>query len=110
MISLRIAPPLVMLLVLGWAGAASAGLSLWWEEQKVAFRYDVEEVRVETLAERLERDRGSLVLFDVRSGEEYAVSRIRGAIRLDPGLSAEAFMAGHGDRLRGRDLDRKSVV
>jgi rhodanese-related sulfurtransferase len=95
---------LALLLVLGWTGTASAGLSLWWVEQKVAFRYDVEEVRVETLAGRLKGGGAPPLLFDVRSEEEYAVSRIQGAVRVDPGLSAKAFLGRHGARIRDRDL------
>jgi len=94
---------MVLLLVLGWTGTATAGLSLWWVEQTVAFRYDVEEIRVETLAERL-KDGKAPLLLDVRSEEEYAVSRIRGAVRVDPGLSAEAFSDRFGARVQRRDL------
>ncbi len=92
----------VLLLVLGWTGTASAGLSLWWVEQKVAFRYDVEEIRVETLAERLREGKAPLLL-DVRSEEEYDVSRIRGAVRVEPDLSTEAFLDRHGARIQGKD-------
>jgi len=95
---------LVLLLVLVCPGTASAGLSLWWVEQKVAFRYDVEEVRVEAVAARLKGGSPRLLLLDVRSEEEYAVSRIQGAVRVDPGLSAEAFLDRHGDRIEGNAL------
>jgi len=41
------------------------------------------------------------LLFDVREPAEYAMSRLPGAIRLDPGLSSEAFLTAHGARSAG---------
>lgn len=42
------------------------------------------------------------VLFDTRTPEEFAVSHIAGAIRLDPGISAPEFVATHGAALKGK--------
>ena len=41
------------------------------------------------------------LLFDVREPAEYAMSRLPGAIRLNPDLSLSAFLAAHGARSAG---------
>jgi len=43
----------------------------------------------------------TLVLLDVREAEEFAVSHIPGAIRLQPGMPAREVLALHGERLAG---------
>jgi rhodanese-related sulfurtransferase len=47
---------------------------------------------------------GNVLLLDVREPAEYVVSRLPGAIRVDPGISRAAFMAQHGAALQGRTL------
>lgn len=42
-----------------------------------------------------------LLLLDVREAEEFAVSHIPGAIRLQPGMPAREVLALHGQRLAG---------
>lgn len=42
--------------------------------------------------------------FDVRDDGEFAVSHIPGAIRVDPDIRSEAFLATFGDQLAGRTL------
>jgi rhodanese-related sulfurtransferase len=41
------------------------------------------------------------LVFDVREREEFAVSHLAGAIRLDPDTSAEQFVHDYGKRLAG---------
>lgn len=56
-------------------------------QQEVRERYkDVRQIKSTELI--AERDRGDLVLVDVRSAEEFAVSRISNARRIEPGSSA----------------------
>jgi rhodanese-related sulfurtransferase len=45
-----------------------------------------------------------LLLFDVREPAEHALSRIPGAILLDPALDAAGFAARHGAAVRGADV------
>ncbi len=45
------------------------------------------------------RSKRVIYLFDVRTPEEFAVSHLPGAVRLDPGMAPEAFLARYGDRL-----------
>ena len=45
-----------------------------------------------------------MVLFDVREPDEYAVSRIPGAVRVDPSLSSAAFIRRFGPEIKGRKV------
>lgn len=45
---------------------------------------------------------GQAVLFDVRSPEEFAVSHLPGATRVDPAMSREAFLAAYGATVKGK--------
>lgn len=47
----------------------------------------------------------SVVVFDVREQEEYTISHLDSAIRVDPDISREAF-----DKLHGKSLSGKTVV
>jgi len=42
------------------------------------------------------------VVLDVRTPEEYAVSHLQGAVRVDPDISAAAFRSAFGDRIKGK--------
>lgn len=50
-----------------------------------------------------ERARDAL-LFDVREVDEFAVSHLPGARRVDPDMDADAFMAAYGALIGGRDV------
>jgi rhodanese-related sulfurtransferase len=60
----------------------------------------LEPERFNALAARAEKP----IVFDVREESEFAVSHLPGAIRLDPGMSAEAFRARYGDALKGKSV------
>ena len=47
-------------------------------------------------------DRNDIVLFDVREPKEYAVSRLPGAIRVNPAMEPEAFLVQYADRIDGK--------
>ena len=51
---------------------------------------------------KLETD--DVVFFDVREQDEYAVSHLRNALRLDPGTAPAAFIDAHGERVRGKTI------
>ena len=44
---------------------------------------------------------GNAAIFDVRTEEEFAVSHVPGAIRVDPAMTRDAFLAAHGATLHG---------
>ncbi len=46
----------------------------------------------------------NVVLFDVRAPEEYSVSHLDGAIRVDPDISVDAFIEAHGEGLAGKKV------
>ena len=71
-------------------------------EQDVGRRWpQVAQLSRSDLAGRLAASE-NIVLFDVREPAEYAVSHLPGAVRVDPGLSREAFLDIHSTRLAGK--------
>jgi len=69
-------------------------------ERDIARLIPVREITPRELAPRL----GEHLLFDVREAEEFAMSHLPGAIRLDPALSAAEFLAAHGARTAGAQV------
>jgi rhodanese-related sulfurtransferase len=69
-------------------------------EQAVARLLPVPEITGAELARRLAAGE-RVVLFDVREAEEYAQSRIPGALRVPPEASAASVLAEHGARMAG---------
>lgn len=49
-------------------------------------------------------DKNNVVIFDVRKPEEYAVSHIEGAVRIDPDMSADDFLTEFAPEISGRDI------
>lgn len=45
-----------------------------------------------------------VVLFDVREAGEFAVSRLPGAVRIQPGMSAAKFIAQYGAMTKGKQV------
>ncbi|MFO0295392.1 MAG: rhodanese-like domain-containing protein [Rhodospirillales bacterium] len=68
-------------------------------EREVAQRYPVPDIASATLARMLAS--GDVVLFDVRTAEEFAAGHLPGATRVEPGTGAEEFLAQHRARLGG---------
>lgn len=48
------------------------------------------------------KDSNQVVIFDVREEEEYVVSHIRRAIRVDADISSEEFVKLHGNMIKGK--------
>lgn len=55
-------------------------------------------------AETLMREAGKVLVLDVREADEYAVSHVPGAVRVDPGLSAAQFRSRFGAGLKDRTV------
>ncbi len=101
------------LLVMAWLAFAGFGLggaaakepfSLSAIQAKVRTDFGtVSHLGTEALAKLIGQDR--VVLFDVREKSEFAVSRIAGAVRVDPGISRSGFL----ERLK-RSIRSKAVV
>ncbi len=94
------------LLILLLPALVAAQPALWTVEKAIALRYpSVPQLGSDSLAARLATaDSSSLLLFDTRPVEEYAISRLRGAIRVDPDMGAEEFVATYGDTLQNKSL------
>jgi rhodanese-related sulfurtransferase len=71
-------------------------------EAKVERRFGVPEVTDAALVTALATP--GTVVFDVREADEYAQSHLPGATRIDPGMTAEAFLAAYGAELKGRTV------
>jgi rhodanese-related sulfurtransferase len=76
---------------------ADPAVSLSDVEQEVIRRYATRDITPASLAQKL--DAGEVVLFDVRTEEEFASGHLPGAIRVDPQTRAEDFLARFGDVL-----------
>ena len=48
--------------------------------------------------------KNDVLLLDVRESEEYAVSRIPGAVRVDPGIWSWSFLRKHAEAARGKTV------
>ncbi len=46
----------------------------------------------------------SLLIFDVREKSEYDVSRIPGAVRIDPGVWSSTFLRANANKVKGKDV------
>lgn len=74
-------------------------------EAEIAATYPhVRHLAPDTIASRIAADPGSLVIFDVREEDEFSVSRIPGARRVDPLLSKARFLAEFGADVAGRTI------
>jgi rhodanese-related sulfurtransferase len=47
---------------------------------------------------------GEAALFDVRTSAEYQVSHLPGAVRIEPGMRAQAFLDQYGDAVKGKTV------
>ena len=63
----------------------------------------VRHLTADALAARLKRSR-DIILFDVRETDEFAVSHLSGATRVDPGVWRRTFLKRHGDRVKGKTV------
>ncbi len=70
-------------------------------EDIVADYEEVEHMTADAVLALLPDER---VIFDVREPQEFAVSHIAGAIRLDPGITAEAFVERYSEMLDNRTV------
>ena len=101
---LRFATLLLLLVVASTIVRAAEPFTLDAVRAEVKQDYShVAHLPAKTLAQALAAKDG-VVLFDVREREEYKVSRIPGAIRVDPGIWTRSFLTRHGDAVRGKTV------
>lgn len=84
--------------------SARAQPGMWALEKVIALKYPLPQLSGDSLGTRLAQGDSSLLIFDTRPPAEYDVSHLRTALRVDPDMDSEAFVATYGDRLAGCDL------
>jgi rhodanese-related sulfurtransferase len=88
-----------------WVAPASSTNPLRLVEKDLAQRYDgIQQCDPGALAKRLLQTEPSVTLLDARSAEEFEISHIPGAIRVDPNISPAEFGRDFGDLAKGRDV------
>jgi rhodanese-related sulfurtransferase len=88
---------LLLMLLLSNAAIAQdrlAKISLSLEQDST-----IEHIDIHTIMEKLLQPDKTLYLFDVRTKEEFAVSHLPDAIRLDPDMDPEVFLDQYGELL-----------
>ncbi len=74
-------------------------------EQLVALKYSAPQIEIDSFARRIaSQDRTRLLILDVRSPNEFAVSHIQDAIRVDPDITGNGFARTFADTIKGKDL------
>ena len=63
----------------------------------------VRHLTADTLAGRLTQS-GDVILFDVRESDEFEVSHLAGATRVDPGIWRRTFLTRHGEAVNGKTV------
>ena len=63
----------------------------------------VAQLSTQTFVAQLAR-RSDVLLLDVREEDEFAVSRLAGAVRVDPDIWRRTFMSKFGERVRGKTV------
>lgn len=92
------------------AMAASPARTLSDVELDVAARYhDVAQVESQQMLQQIAR-KSPLVLIDVREAQEYAVSHLPGAVRVDPDASAAEVLAALGPVQPGSQIAKYCSV
>lgn len=64
----------------------------------------VQHLSPEGLTRSLGQDAGNIILFDVRAPDEFKVSRLKNAIRVDPSISAGDFFMKFAKTLPGKTV------
>ena len=88
------------------ATTAEAQAALTLVERAIELAHPVANVTAENLATDLqeETDSSHTLLFDVRKLEEYAVSHLKRSIRIDPDMTADAFVDSFWAALAGKKV------
>ncbi|MDA9297389.1 rhodanese-like domain-containing protein [Pseudomonadales bacterium] len=87
------------LIALALSGAVKAETALEKIEQALIANHHIQQISNRVVLDDLTAGGSTLVLFDIRGADEFAVSHLTGAIRLDPETTAEAFFAAYAPLL-----------
>ncbi|MFK5894647.1 MAG: rhodanese-like domain-containing protein [Pseudomonadota bacterium] len=79
--------------------------SLWWTENIVSLRFDVNHLSHQELQKLLsDTNKNNVLLFDVRRPEEFQMSRIKGSIQIDPNMSVEYFISLYKGKIYNKEI------
>jgi len=93
---------IALLVAIALPAGALAATALEEIEQGLKAQSNIEQISNEVVLQDLIAENSLLVLFDVRTADEFAISHLPGAIRLDPGSSADDFFRNYGALLAGK--------
>ncbi|MBR9814623.1 rhodanese-like domain-containing protein [bacterium] len=97
---MRIAALLVMLAV----PLSIHADALAWVEARIAKRFAVPQMTVAEAQAALRAAPNEWLVLDVREPEEFALSHLPSAVRVDPGLSVEEFSARYSEQVAGKTV------
>ena len=96
---------ILSLLIMFFPSRVTAQPALSLLEQLVALNYSMPQIKTDLLARRIaSQDRTRLLIFDVRNPNEFAVSHIQDAIRVDPDRTGNEFARTFANTIKGKDL------
>ncbi len=99
----KVALAIGTILILGIPAVLISQFTLDNVEKEIAREHPVSHLPVEHLVKKLASpDSSAVMLFDVRKEEEYRVSHLKNAIRIDPEMSGEAFLKQYGKLLENK--------
>lgn len=84
---------------------AAAEFTLPAVQKDIEKRYQsVRHISRDELARLMQKNPDDLLLFDVREEEEFRVSHLKGAARLDPGSWKSEVLKKYGDQVSGKTI------
>jgi len=103
---IRLAVIIVIVLAPGILSSGHAGeLTLAGIQSQVVRNYrDVHQMEAGELAELLRKKAEDILLLDVREPDEYGVSHLANAKRVDPGIWRSSFMQRYAKAAKGRTV------
>jgi rhodanese-related sulfurtransferase len=95
---------ILLVSVLSWSGVTYSDTGLEQIEKSLEEGSSIRHVDVENILSSLNKHSDNTYLFDVRDPDEYAVSHLAGAIRLDPESDPGDFLETYGYLLEQGDV------
>ncbi|MFT6318391.1 MAG: rhodanese-related sulfurtransferase [Candidatus Pseudothioglobus sp.] len=98
---IKISATIIATWLLAHGSLANAETALGRLERTLAEDSQITQVSSGYVMRVLSDNSSTILLFDVRKQDEFLVSHLSGAIRLDPDTTAEQFVRDYGQRLEG---------
>ncbi len=78
--------------------------SLWVWQQRIDWQFKVDQLAPDKMAQMQEAAPDDLFILDVREQEEFEVSHLANAHRVDPDISPEAFKQRFAGQMQGKHV------